>query len=426
MVVAYDYTVLAGTQGAAQPQEAGPPVRACRAAAPAGRPVRRRRRRPAGRHGWARRQRSRRADLRAIREAQRARAAHRNRLRPVLRRQRRPARLLRRGDRHARREDRHGRPGDDRGRRPRRLPPGGGRAGRRAGAERRHRPPGRGRNRRPAATAKRYLAYFQGRGRGLDARPTSASCAAPSRKTGCASTTSVQSSRRWRTRAPCSSCARPSGVGIVTALDPHRGPAVRSHRQQSRSISAGAIDSDAADKAARFMQLCDAFDLPIVSLTRHAGLHGRAGSGEDRARAPCLPHVRDRGEPRRSRISPSSCARATGSARRPWPAAGSTRSASPSPGRPASSAAWASKAPCGSASARSSRRSRTRRSATSSSARWWPNSYEIGKATNIASVLEIDQVIDPVETRRWIIRGLDSCPAPRAARRRKRPFVDTW
>src|SRR5262249_30202996 len=29
---------------------------------------------------------------------------------------------------------------------------------------------------------------------------------------------------------------------------------------------AGAVDADAADKAARFLQLCDAFDLPIVSL----------------------------------------------------------------------------------------------------------------------------------------------------------------
>src|SRR3546814_2536465 len=28
----------------------------------------------------------------------------------------------------------------------------------------------------------------------------------------------------------------------------------------------GAIDSDASDKAARFMQLCDAFDIPILSL----------------------------------------------------------------------------------------------------------------------------------------------------------------
>lgn len=35
---------------------------------------------------------------------------------------------------------------------------------------------------------------------------------------------------------------------------------------------AGAITSDAADKAARFMQLCDAFDLPIVSLIDTPGM----------------------------------------------------------------------------------------------------------------------------------------------------------
>ena len=35
---------------------------------------------------------------------------------------------------------------------------------------------------------------------------------------------------------------------------------------------AGAIDSDAADKAARFMQLCDAFDLPIVFLCDTPGI----------------------------------------------------------------------------------------------------------------------------------------------------------
>jgi acetyl-CoA carboxylase carboxyltransferase component len=34
---------------------------------------------------------------------------------------------------------------------------------------------------------------------------------------------------------------------------------------------AGAITSDGADKAARFMQLCDAFDLPIVSLVDTPG-----------------------------------------------------------------------------------------------------------------------------------------------------------
>ena len=39
--------------------------------------------------------------------------------------------------------------------------------------------------------------------------------------------------------------------------------------------TAGAITSDAGDKAARFMQLCDAFGLPIVSLVDTPGDDGR-------------------------------------------------------------------------------------------------------------------------------------------------------
>ena len=34
----------------------------------------------------------------------------------------------------------------------------------------------------------------------------------------------------------------------------------------------GAIDSDGADKAARFLQLCDAFDIPVVSLCDTPGI----------------------------------------------------------------------------------------------------------------------------------------------------------
>jgi hypothetical protein len=36
--------------------------------------------------------------------------------------------------------------------------------------------------------------------------------------------------------------------------------------------------------------------------------------------------------------------------------------------------------------------------------------YADGKAVSIASVLEIDEVIDPAETRRWIMAGLRSVP----------------
>lgn len=51
--------------------------------------------------------------------------------------------------------------------------------------------------------------------------------------------------------------------------------------------------------------------------------------------------------------------------------------------------------------------------------------YERGKAINMASYLEIDAVIDPADTRPWIMRGLKSAP------RRKEgepllPYVDTW
>jgi acetyl-CoA carboxylase carboxyltransferase component len=52
--------------------------------------------------------------------------------------------------------------------------------------------------------------------------------------------------------------------------------------------------------------------------------------------------------------------------------------------------------------------------------------YEHGKAVNIASAFEIDDVIDPMESRRWIIAALDSSqpPAPRAGK--KRACIDTW
>ena len=52
--------------------------------------------------------------------------------------------------------------------------------------------------------------------------------------------------------------------------------------------------------------------------------------------------------------------------------------------------------------------------------------YETGKAISIASVLEVDQVIDPIETRDWIIKGLHSAPPPPQRSGRKRPCVDTW
>ena len=49
------------------------------------------------------------------------------------------------------------------------------------------------------------------------------------------------------------------------------------------------------------------------------------------------------------------------------------------------------------------------------------NSYERGKAVSVAQYLEIDAVIDPADTRTWLLRGLASTPVRRSGR-----YIDTW
>jgi len=48
--------------------------------------------------------------------------------------------------------------------------------------------------------------------------------------------------------------------------------------------------------------------------------------------------------------------------------------------------------------------------------------YERGKAINMAAMLEIDAVIDPAQTRHWLVRGLISS---RVREQRSSP-IDSW
>jgi acetyl-CoA carboxylase carboxyltransferase component len=52
--------------------------------------------------------------------------------------------------------------------------------------------------------------------------------------------------------------------------------------------------------------------------------------------------------------------------------------------------------------------------------------YTQGKALNAAGFVELDDVIDPADTRRWIGQGLRNAPAPLPRAGKKRPMVDTW
>jgi acetyl-CoA carboxylase carboxyltransferase component len=53
------------------------------------------------------------------------------------------------------------------------------------------------------------------------------------------------------------------------------------------------------------------------------------------------------------------------------------------------------------------------------------SAYEHGRGVNVASHFEFDDVIDPIDSRRWIGTALTASP-PRPRSGKKRPRIDTW
>ena len=52
--------------------------------------------------------------------------------------------------------------------------------------------------------------------------------------------------------------------------------------------------------------------------------------------------------------------------------------------------------------------------------------YQVGKGLHVATHFEIDDVIDPADSRRWISTLLAAAPAPLPREGKKRPNIDTW
>jgi acetyl-CoA carboxylase carboxyltransferase component len=52
--------------------------------------------------------------------------------------------------------------------------------------------------------------------------------------------------------------------------------------------------------------------------------------------------------------------------------------------------------------------------------------YDRGEALSAATMFEIDDVIDPAETRSWVMAGLESLPPVTVRTGKKRPCVDAW
>ena len=214
------------------------------------------------------------------------------------------------------------------------------------------------------------------------------------------------------------------GLGMVTALVRVEGRALGIVANNPTHL-AGAIDSDGADKAARFMQLCDAFDIPLLflcdtpgimvgpevektALVRHAARMFVTGASVS---VPFFTIILRKG------YGLGAQAMAGGSFKAPfftvsWPTGefgGMGLEGAVKLGYRNDLAAIDDPA-------------RRKELFDQMVARM----YQHGKAVNTASTFEIDDVIDPVESRRWIIAGLLSSPIPPPRTGKKRPCVDTW
>ena len=269
------------------------------------------------------------------------------------------------------------------------------------------------------AVARRYLAYFQGR------------TDAPEEGDGAALRELMPENRlrSYDVRAIVAAVAdRGStlelraafGVGIVTALARVRGRAVGILANNPMHLG-GAIDADAADKAARFLQLCDAHGLPVVSLIDTPGF--MVGPEiETKAQVRHVSRMFVVAAQLRVPLAAVVLRKAYG--------LGAMAMAAGGMHAPMATVAW----PSGefgamglegavelgyrkelAAASEASERDALR-------ARLVAEQYAKGKAIEMAATLEIDAVIDPAQTRRWLAATLDAAKPTSGSGR----FIDPW
>ena len=214
------------------------------------------------------------------------------------------------------------------------------------------------------------------------------------------------------------------GTGIITAFIRIEGTVFGVMANNTMHLG-GAIDADAADKASRFIQLCDAFDIPMVTLSDTPGfMVGPEAEKSAQVRHFARMFVTAAGATipvfsviLRKGYGLGAMAMVGGDYHRPvfnisWPTGefggmgleGAVRLGF-------KKELDAAKDP------------KEQKALFDSLVKM---AYDHGKAINMASFLEIDDVIDPKDTRRWIMRGARSLPpvAPRTGK--KRPNIDTW
>ncbi len=188
---------------------------------------------------------------------------------------------------------------------------------------------------------------------------------------------------------------------------------------------AGAIEADGADKASRFMQLCDAFDLPIVNLCDTPGIM----VGPEAEKTALVRHAA-RMFITGASLSVPVCTIVL----RKGYGLGAQAMAAGSFKKPVFTVSWPTgefggmglegAVKLGYRNELAAIEDDDERAAAYQA--MVDRMYAVGKGVSMADHFEIDDVIDPVDSRRLILTMLKAAPRPPVREGKKRPFVDSW
>ena len=214
------------------------------------------------------------------------------------------------------------------------------------------------------------------------------------------------------------------GLSMITAFARFEGRPVGIIANNPAHLS-GAIDSPAADKATRFMQLCDAFDIPIVFLCDCPGIM----VGPEVEKTALVRHAA-RMFVTGASISVPFCTIVL----RKCYGLGAQAMAGGSYKAPYFAISWPTgefggmglegAVKLGYRKELEAETDPQKREALYNE--MVDRMYRHGKAVSTASHFEIDEVIDPQDSRRWIMTALRGHPLPKRRKEKKRPCVDTW
>ncbi len=214
------------------------------------------------------------------------------------------------------------------------------------------------------------------------------------------------------------------GIGIITAFIRVEGYPIGVIANNPHHL-AGAIDSDGSDKGARFLQLCDAFDIPVLSLMDCPGMM----VGPDVEATALVRHCA-----RMFNTGANLSVPLFGVVVRKAYGLGVQAMCGASALVGFFTVAWPTAEFAG-MNLEGSVKLGYRKELIAiedpeerieTYEHMVNRAYENAKAVNAAAGGGLDDVIDPAETRTWIVNGLKRLPPTPERRGKKRPYIDTW